>query len=69
MRCQCGKQGDRQGADFRGQIGGTRATLAKLSAEVARNVRDAIVTAARAHSTAGGVVRLSNETICFSARA
>ena len=55
--------------DFRGQIGGTRATLSKLPAEVARNVREAVVAAAREYAAAGGVVRLANETICFAARA
>jgi len=56
-------------ADFRGQIGGTRATLSKMPAEVAGEVRDAVVTAARQYAGADGVVRLSNETICVSARA
>jgi enediyne biosynthesis protein CalE5 len=56
-------------ADFRGQIGGTRAILSKLPAETARQVREAVVTAARAYAGADGVVRLSNETICFNARA
>ena len=56
-------------ADFRGQIGGTRAMLAKLPAEASRQVRDAVVAAAREHAAGGGVVRLSNETICISARA
>ena len=56
-------------ADFRSQIGGTRATFSKMPAEVARQVRDAIVTSAREFATAAGVVRLSNETICFGARA
>ena len=55
-------------ADFRGQIGGTRATLSKMPAEVARQVREAVVTSARQYASADGVVRLSNETICFSAR-
>ena len=55
-------------ADFRGQIGGTRATLSKMPAEVSRGVRDAIVASARGYAAADGVVRLSNETICFSAR-
>jgi SAM-dependent methyltransferase len=54
-------------ADFRGQIGGTRATLSKLPAEVSRGVRDAIVASARGYAAADGVVRLRNETICFSA--
>ena len=54
-------------ADFRGQIGGTRATLSKLPAEVSRGVRDAIVASARGHAAGDYVVRLSNETICFSA--
>ena len=56
-------------ADFRGQIGGTRATLSKMPADVARQVRDAIVTSAREFATDAGVVRLNNETICFGARA
>lgn len=56
-------------ADFRGQIGGTRAMLSKMPADVARQVRDAVVASAREYATAAGVVRLSNETICFSARA
>ncbi len=55
-------------ADFRGQIGGNRATLSKMPAETSRKVREAVVTSAREYETAGGVVRLSNETICFSAR-
>lgn len=54
-------------AEFRGQIGGTRATLSKLPAEVARQAREAVVTSARQYASADGVVRLSNETICFSA--
>jgi SAM-dependent methyltransferase len=54
-------------ADFRGQIGGTRATLSKLPAEVSRGVRDAIVASARAYAADDGAVRLRNETICFSA--
>lgn len=55
-------------ADFRSQIGGTRATLSTMPADVARRVREAIVTAARQHAGADGVVRLANEAICFSAR-
>jgi enediyne biosynthesis protein CalE5 len=54
-------------ADFRSQIGGTRATLAKMPADVARQVREAVVTSARQFAGTDGVVRLSNETICFSA--
>jgi SAM-dependent methyltransferase len=54
-------------ADFRGQIGGARATLSKLPAEVSRRVRDAIVASARQYAADDGVVRLSNETVCFSA--
>ena len=54
-------------ADFRGQIGGTRATLSKMPAEVARQVREAVVTSAREYAGSDGVVRLSNETLCFSA--
>jgi SAM-dependent methyltransferase len=56
-------------ADFRGHIGGTRAMLAKMPAEVARRVRDAVVTSAREYTVAGGAVRLSNETICVGAHA
>lgn len=56
-------------ADFRGQIGGNRAMLSKLPPETARKVRDAVVTSAREYAGADGVVQLSNETICFSARA
>jgi len=56
-------------ADFRGEIGGTRATLSKMPADVARQVRDAIVTSAREYATDAGVVRLNNEAICFDARA
>ena len=54
-------------ADFRSQIGGTRSTLSKMPAEVARQLREAVVTSAREYAGTGGVVRLSNETICFSA--
>src|SRR5271166_881625 len=54
-------------ADFRGQIGGTRAMLAKMPPETANQVRDAVVASARQYATAAGVVRLSNETICFGA--
>jgi SAM-dependent methyltransferase len=56
-------------ADFRGQIGGTRAMLSKMPAEVARQVRDAVVTSAQEYAADGGVVRLNNEAICFGARA
>jgi SAM-dependent methyltransferase len=56
-------------ADFRGQIGGTRAALAKMSADVSVKVREAIVASARECATPDGVVRLSNETFCFGARA
>jgi SAM-dependent methyltransferase len=56
-------------ADFRSQIGGTRAMLAKMPAAVARQVREAVVASARDYATAGGVVRLPNEAICLSARA
>jgi hypothetical protein len=56
-------------ADFRAQIGGTRATLSKMPADVARQVREAVVASAREYATADGIVRLSNETICFAARA
>lgn len=56
-------------ADFRGEIGGTRATLSKMPADVARQVRDAIVTSAREFATDAGGVRLNNEAICFDARA
>ncbi len=56
-------------ADFRAQIGGTRATLSKMPPEVARNVREAVVASAREFAGDDGVVRLANETICFGARA
>jgi len=58
-------------ADFRSQIGGTRAMLSKMPAEIARQVRDAVVSSARDYTAAdaGGVVRLNNETILFAARA
>jgi ubiquinone/menaquinone biosynthesis C-methylase UbiE len=55
-------------ADFRSQIGGTRATLSSMPADVARQVREAVVTSARQYAAADGVVRLANETICFGAR-
>jgi enediyne biosynthesis protein CalE5 len=54
-------------ADFRSQIGGTRAAISKMPADVARQVREAIVTAARQYAGADGVVHLNNEAICFSA--
>jgi SAM-dependent methyltransferase len=56
-------------ADFRGQIGGTRATLSQMPADVSRQVREALVAAARQFVATTGVVHLSNETICFAARA
>ena len=56
-------------ADFRSEIGGARAMLAKLPPSMRRELRDAFVAAARAYAGAGGIVRLANETICFSARA
>jgi SAM-dependent methyltransferase len=56
-------------ADFRGQIGGTRAMLSKMPSDVARKVREAVVASAGEFATTDGVVRLINETICFSARA
>jgi SAM-dependent methyltransferase len=55
-------------ADFRSQIGGTRATLSKMPADIARQVRETVVASAREYATAGGVVRMSNEAICFGAR-
>jgi enediyne biosynthesis protein CalE5 len=55
-------------ADFRSQIGGTRAAISKMPADVARQVREAIVTAARQYAGADGVVHLHNEAVCFSAR-
>ena len=54
-------------ADFRSQIGGTRAMLSKMPADVARQVREAVVTSAHQYAGTDGVVRLSNEAICFSA--
>jgi len=56
-------------ADFRSQVGGSRAMLARMPAEVARQVREAVEASAREYVGAGGLVRLSNETVCFSARA
>jgi enediyne biosynthesis protein CalE5 len=56
-------------ADFRAQIGGTRATLSKMPPDVARNVRDTVVASAREYAATDGVVRLRNEAICFVARA
>jgi SAM-dependent methyltransferase len=56
-------------ADFRGQIGGTRAMLSKMPSDVARQVREAVVASAREFANDSGVVRLINETICFCARA
>jgi SAM-dependent methyltransferase len=56
-------------ADFRSAIGGTRAALAARTPEIRKQLRDAMVNSARAHAGADGVVRLSNETICFAARA
>ncbi len=56
-------------ADFRAQIGGTRATLSKMPPDVARNVREAVVASAREFADDAGSVRLVNETICFGARA
>ncbi len=56
-------------ADFRSAIGGTRAALAARTVETRAQLRDAMVTSARAYAGADGVVRLSNETICFAARA
>ncbi|HEV2170109.1 MAG TPA: methyltransferase domain-containing protein [Candidatus Binatus sp.] len=55
-------------AEFRGQIGGTRATLSKMPPDVATRVREAVVSAVQQYAGAGGIVRLSNEAICFSAR-
>jgi hypothetical protein len=40
-----------------------------MSPDVARQVRDAVVTSAQEYAADSGVVRLSNETICFGARA
>ena len=56
-------------ADFRSQIGGTRATLSKMPADIARQVREAVVASAQEFATDAGVVRLRNEAICFGARA
>jgi enediyne biosynthesis protein CalE5 len=58
-----------QFADFRSAIGGTRATLAARTPETRAQLREAIVNSAHAYAGADGVVRLSNETICFAARA
>jgi SAM-dependent methyltransferase len=56
-------------ADFRGQIGGTRAMLSKMPPDVASRVREAVVASAREFANDAGSVRLINETICFGARA
>lgn len=56
-------------ADFRSEIGGARAMLATRTPEVRRQVREALVAAAGAYAGKDGAVRLSNETICFGARA
>lgn len=56
-------------ADFRGQIGGTRAALSKMPPDVARNVREAVVASAREFADGSGSVQLVNEAICFGARA
>jgi ubiquinone/menaquinone biosynthesis C-methylase UbiE len=55
-------------ADFRSSIGGTRATLSSMPADVGRQVREAVITAAQQYAAADGVVRLANEAICFGAR-
>jgi hypothetical protein len=55
-------------ADFRSQIGGTRATLSTMPPDVATRVREAVVSAAKQYADAGGVVRLINEALCFRAR-
>jgi hypothetical protein len=54
-------------ADFRGQIGGTRAMLSKMPPDVASQVREAVVASAREFANDAGVVRLINEAICFGA--
>ncbi|HYR79052.1 MAG TPA: hypothetical protein VEO55_03550, partial [Candidatus Dormibacteraeota bacterium] len=56
-------------ADFRSAIGGTRAALAARTPEIRAQLRDAMMNSARAYAEADNVVRLNNETICFSARA
>jgi SAM-dependent methyltransferase len=56
-------------ADFRAQIGGTRAMLSKMPPDVARQVREAIVASARQYANDAGVVRLINDAICFGAQA
>jgi len=56
-------------ADFRSAIGGTRAALAARTPEIRAQLRDAMMNSARAYAGADNVVRLNNETICFSARA
>jgi hypothetical protein len=56
-------------ADFRSEIGGTRAMLMNHPPEVRRKARDSIVAAARPHLASDGALRLRNETICFSSRA
>jgi enediyne biosynthesis protein CalE5 len=56
-------------ADFRSAIGSTRAALTARTPEIRAQLRDAMVNSARGFAGADNVVRLSNETILFSARA
>jgi enediyne biosynthesis protein CalE5 len=56
-------------ADFRSAIGGTRAAFATRPVEMRRQIREAMVAAARVYAGSDGIVRLDNETICFAARA
>ena len=50
------------------ELSGARATFATHPDQVRRQLREAMVSSARAHAGPDGVVRLRNETICFAAR-
>lgn len=56
-------------ADFRSDIGGTRAAMLVQNPDVRRQLREAIVAAARKFAAASGIVRLDNEAILVSAQA
>ncbi|HEY6417626.1 MAG TPA: methyltransferase domain-containing protein [Candidatus Binataceae bacterium] len=53
---------------YRSEIGNTRATFERFSEETRAKVREAMLAAARQYAGADGVVRLSNQAICFAAR-
>lgn len=54
---------------FRSEVGRAQAMMAKLDPETRARVKTAIGEASRNFQASGGRVLLSNETICFSARA